>query len=302
MTCEVASSGLIEVTHDASSGHSQHRCFVNDDDDCVCECMGDHDPTSETELQCTVGETLATWDSAHSWQGGEFDGDVATSTYDRNYRWWADKQHCSSIGWAHAHSFWYCGWNANGQPIANYDQWSGPGKSCNLDETPYNNDGEGFAHVPFNGHFCEWVSQTVSIPKTSSKSGIRGLDVELRWKEKHVKDASDMIEVQINACSDQAMTKHCTGFVTAHLRKDDVDHGYTGWGGLGWEWKDDKDTLYNDKIDNHNDRFFQVKIRAQSDDESSSTDLQGNSYNSKWNAYTVDKLVVKVEECEHGRE
>lgn len=37
-TCQLASSGLIEVDHDPSSGHNKHRCFMNEQNDCECEC------------------------------------------------------------------------------------------------------------------------------------------------------------------------------------------------------------------------------------------------------------------------
>lgn len=38
-TCEVNDDGLINVLHDNTSGHTSHRCYVNDDDECSCECQ-----------------------------------------------------------------------------------------------------------------------------------------------------------------------------------------------------------------------------------------------------------------------
>lgn len=37
-TCQL-NNGLIEVTHDNASGHTQHRCYMDDQDMCQCECQ-----------------------------------------------------------------------------------------------------------------------------------------------------------------------------------------------------------------------------------------------------------------------
>jgi hypothetical protein len=46
-TCALGSSGLIEVDHDASSGHKTHRCYLDEMDVCQCECSN-HSPARQT--------------------------------------------------------------------------------------------------------------------------------------------------------------------------------------------------------------------------------------------------------------
>jgi hypothetical protein len=36
--CEVTAADLLIVTHDTTSGHSNHRCFQNDANGCECQC------------------------------------------------------------------------------------------------------------------------------------------------------------------------------------------------------------------------------------------------------------------------
>jgi hypothetical protein len=38
VSCALADDGLLIVTHDTTSGHSEHKCFINDADGCECIC------------------------------------------------------------------------------------------------------------------------------------------------------------------------------------------------------------------------------------------------------------------------
>jgi hypothetical protein len=249
MTCELGASGLIEVTHDATSGHSQHQCYINDDDNCICECS-DHAPEDEVSLKCTPGRVLSTWNTAAEWQTGNHNGDTWNG-------------YCTTVAWASNYNFWYCGGKARGN-----------GK-CQLAHR--DNNGSGPAHFPhWGGNFCEWTStvQKVTSEEAGMKSGIRGLNVNLRWKEYGNKGWADHVEVEIKSCQNEDMDHHCTDWTRAHYHRDDSPYG--------WSW-------WNDSDDNHldianKDMFYQVRIHMDS------------SWG--WNGYALDKLEVKAEDCE----
>jgi hypothetical protein len=273
MTCELSSSsGLIEVQHDATSGHSHHMCYINEQNDCVCECTGNHDPNAETQLQCTAGRTLDTWDTPAEWQAGEFDADTGKTTY---WYWWKYSYqrlgYCTTISWAADYHFYYC----NGADGDHGDS------SCNL--APFDNKGSGVGYFPrHGGSFCTWQSETkhITSEEAGTKHGIRGLNVNLRWRELNDKQPSDYLEVEIKSCQNEAMTHHCTAWTRAHYHADDSPQG--------WVWMNDEDDSHLD-IDTK-DLYYQVRVRIDAD------------YKGWGNGYALDKLDVKVQDCEHNEQ
>jgi len=250
MTCELSkTTGLIEVTHDATSGHSQHRCYINDEDNCICECS-DHDHTEEEELSCTPGRVVASWDSTAEWQTGNHKGNTWNG-------------YCTTVAWATNYNFWYCRGKNNGNG------------NCNIANR--DNYGSGPASFPhWGGSYCGWTSTVQQLTGENGErfSGIRGLDVNLRWKEYGNKRWWEHIEVEINSCQNADMDHHCSGWSRAHYHADDSARG--------WSWYNDSDEEHVD-IENK-DMFYQVRIHM---------DSQWG-----WNGYAVDRLEVKAVDCE----
>jgi hypothetical protein len=250
MTCELSkTTGLIEVTHDATSGHDQHRCYINDEDNCICECS-DHDHTQEEALTCTPGRVVASWDTTAEWQTGNHKGDTWNG-------------YCTTVAWATNYNFWYCSGKARGNG------------NCNIANR--DNQGSGPASFPhWGGSYCGWTSTVQQLTGENGErfSGIRGLDVNLRWKEYGNKQWWEHIEVEINSCQNADMDHHCSGWSRAHYHADDSSKG--------WAWWNDSDDEHVD-IENK-DMFYQVRIHMDS------------SWG--WNGYAVDRLEVKAVDCE----
>jgi len=139
------------------------------------------------------------------------------------------------------------------------------------------NYGSGPASFPhWGGSYCGWTSTVQQLTGENGErfSGIRGLDVNLRWKEYGNKRWWEHIEVEINSCQNADMDHHCSGWSRAHYHADDSSKG--------WAWWNDSDDEHVD-IENK-DMFYQVRIHMDS------------SWG--WNGYAVDKLEVKAVDCE----
>jgi hypothetical protein len=250
MTCAMSKqTGLIEVLHDKTSGHTHHECYIDEYNDCVCECSG-HNTADEISLKCTPGRVLNTWDTTKEWQQGNHRGDTWNG-------------YCTTVAWATNYNFWYCSGKNKGN-----------GK-CNLAHRDV--QGSGPAHFPhWGGNFCEWTStvQKITSEEAGMKSGIRGLNVNLRWKEYGSKGWYDHVEVEIKSCQNEDMDHHCTDWTRAHYHRDDSPYG--------WSWWNDSDSNHLD-VENK-DMYYQVRIHMDS------------SWG--WNGYALDKLEVKAEDCE----
>merc|ERR1712054_176296 len=172
-------------------------------------------------------------------------------TWDTPAEWQAgefDADTGKTISWAADYHFYYC----NGADGDHGDS------SCNL--APFDNKGSGVGYFP--------------------RHGIRGLNVNLRWRELNDKQPSDYLEVEIKSCQNEAMTHHCTAWTRAHYHADDSPQG--------WVWMNDEDDSHLD-IDTK-DLYYQVRVRIDAD------------YKGWGNGYALDKLDVKVQDCEHNEQ
>ena len=175
----------------------------------------------------------------------------------------------------------------------------------------------------YGGDFCTWQSEVrkITSEKAGTKHGIRGLNVNLRWKEIGIKESSDFVEVELRACGNKDMTHHCTDWSRAHYHEDDLNpqpgrtcvrtfvwgrYTYCAqWGEnqanhmSGWSWVNDQDENHLEINEEQTDAsgrkaplhqlYYQVRIRL---------DANYDGWNRLTDGYALDRLDVKVEDCE----